>query len=316
MNNPELLLGFETSDDAAVYQLSDELAAVLTVDFFTPVVDDPYLFGRIAAANALSDIYAMGAKPKIALNLLALDISLGTKVAEAILRGGADIVSEAGAVIAGGHTIDDTEPKYGLSVFGTVHPNAIVRNRGAQPGDILYLTKPLGTGIKHSAFKVELETTESMQLVYDSMAELNASGAEAMKEAGVHAATDVTGFGFAGHLNEMLLASNCSARLAWDKIPFFDSVWEYSEQYCRPARSFSVMDHVEGFVEQGELENAEFDTRMGILCDPQTSGGLLVAIPPDKQEIFEEAYKSHCGKNIQALGEVVAGKAGTMSFID
>lgn len=309
-----MLLGFETSDDAAVYALTPELAAVLTVDFFTPMVDDPYEFGRIAGANALSDVFAMGAKPLIALNLLALDSALGTEVAKAILQGGADAVAEAGAHIAGGHTIDDTEPKYGLSVFGTVHPDHIIRNEGAQPGDILYLTKPLGMGIMTSAFKVGKEDEQSIRPVIESMTELNMKGAQAMIEAKAHAATDVTGFGLAGHLNEMLEPSGCSAVLEWDALPLFEGVWEYSEQYCRPNRTFSIMDYAVDFVEQGAVDDTTFDTRMGIICDPQTSGGLLVAIDPEKQTIFEEAYKRLCGKSPAKIGKVTAGKAGTISF--
>ena len=316
MNASDVLLGFETSDDAAVYRLSDDLAAVLTVDFFTPVVDDPYLFGRIAAANALSDIYAMGAEPKAALNLLALDSKLGTDVAQAILRGGADAVGEAGAVIVGGHTIEDAEPKYGLTVFGTAHPDAIVQNNGAQSGDLLYLTKALGTGIMNAAFKAGLETEESLRPVLESMMELNASSAKAMREAGAHAATDITGFGLAGHLHEMLTASGCGALLAWSRIPVFDKVWEYSRQYCRPGRSFAVMDYVVGSVEQGSLDDNEYDTRMGVLCDPQTSGGLLLAIPPQSQAAFEKAYKKHCGKSITTIGTVTSKNPGRISFID
>jgi selenide,water dikinase len=315
MQGAGVILGFETSDDAAVYRLSDDIAAVLTVDFFTPVVDDPYLFGRIAAANALSDIYAMGAEPKAALNLLALDSALGTGLAGAILRGGADAVREAGATIVGGHTIDDAEPKYGLAVFGTAHPDAIVRNSGAMPGDLLYLTKPLGTGIMSSALQVGLETEASLAPVLASMEELNDRGARAMKEAGAHAATDVTGFGFAGHLHEMLVASKCSALLDWAAIPVFDKAWEYSRQYCRPARSFSIMDHVGESVLPGGLAGDEYDTRMGILCDPQTSGGLLLAIPPHNQKAFEQAYRSHCEKGIAAIGTVTSGDPGTMGFI-
>lgn len=309
-----MLLGFETSDDAAVYMLTPGLAAVLTVDFFTPMVDDPYEFGRIAGANALSDVFAMGAKPLIALNLLALDSGLGTKVAKAILQGGADAVAEAGGHIAGGHTIDDDEPKYGLSVFGTVDPNHIIRNQGAMPGDALYLTKPLGMGIMTSALKVGKENEKSIRPVIESMMELNMKGAQAMIEAQAHAATDVTGFGLAGHLNEMLEASDCSAILDWSKLPLFEGVWDYSEQYCRPNRTFSIMDYASGFVEQGKLDDDTFDTRMGIICDPQTSGGLLIAISPDKQDVFESTFSQLCGKPAIKIGEIIQGKPGIIHF--
>jgi len=288
--------------------------AVLTVDFFTPVVDDPYEFGRVAGANALSDVFAMGAQPLVALNLLALDCNLGTKVASEILRGGADAVREAGAHIVGGHTIDDPEPKYGLAVFGTALPEKIIRNKGAQVGDVLYLTKPLGTGIISSAYNIDLETDESIRPVVASMMELNAAGGKAMARAEAHAATDVTGFGLIGHLHEMLDASGCAAVIDWEAIPLFDRVWEYSCDYCRPGRSFSIMDFIESFVDQGQLSDTEFDNRMGVLCDPQTSGGLLVALSPDKAELFEQEFEKLSGRKPSLIGKITDGKQGTISF--
>ena len=237
-----MLLGFDTSDDAAVYRLNDDTAAVLTLDFFTPVVDDPYEFGAIAAANALSDVFAMGAKPLTALNILAFPCSLGTDVVADVLRGGADKVREAGAFVVGGHSIEDDEPKYGLSVFGTVHPDCIVRNGGAQPGDALFYTKVLGSGIMNSAFRAGFEDDEGMRPVIASMMELNKAGSEAMAAAHVHAATDVTGFGLAGHLHEMLDASDASAELVWDDLPLFEGVYRYSCDFCRPAKTFGIID--------------------------------------------------------------------------
>ena len=256
----------------------------------------------------------MGAEPKVALNLLAIDSALGTEVASEILRGGSDAVREAGAAIAGGHTIDDPEPKYGLAVFGTVNPDDIVYNSGAKPKDVLYLTKPLGTGIKASAFRIDEESDESMRPVIESMMELNANGARAMRESGAHAATDVTGFGLAGHLNEMLKASECSASLNWETIPLFDNVWEYSKRYCRPGRSFAIMDYVESFVEKGTLDDAEYDNRMGILCDPQTSGGLLIAIPAEKQDAFESCFARICNRLIAPIGVITPGSPGMIRF--
>jgi selenide,water dikinase len=306
----EVLLGFETSDDAAVYQLNDELAAVLTVDFFTPLVDDPYEFGRIAAVNALSDAFAMGATPHVALNLLALDSTLGSGIARDILRGGADAVAEAGAFVVGGHTIDDTEPKYGLSVFGTIHPSRIIKNKGAQPGDALYLTKPLGTGIMTSAFRIGLEDEAGIRPAIESMMELNASGAKAMIAARAHAATDVTGFGLMGHLHEMLVASDCSAVLDWESIPLFEGVWDHALLYCRPARCFSLMDLAQGYAEQDAPDGEEADNRLAILCDPQTSGGLLIAIPPDACSLFEQSYERLSGKPVARIGTLQNGAAG------
>lgn len=308
----QLLQGFETSDDAAVYRLTDDLAAVLTVDFFTPVVDDPYEFGRIGAANSLSDVYAMGAKPVLALNLLALNSELGAEVAAGIMQGGADAAAEASAFIAGGHTVDDDEPKYGLCVFGTVHPDRVVRNGGALPGDVLYLTKPLGVGIMAAGYKVGMVNEDAWRPVVDSMAELNRAGGEAMLEAGVRAATDVTGFGLAGHLHEMLDASDCSATLYWDALPMFPQTWELTSAYCRPNRLFSVMDFANGYVRLEGVEGEEADNRLSIVCDPETSGGLLVAIPPENTSVFEEAFMMRTGRKPARIGEVTQGEPGVV----
>ena len=312
----KLLLGFETSDDAAVWRIDDDTAAVLTVDFFTPIVDDPYLFGRIAAANSLSDVFAMGAKPHVALNMLALDSALGCEVAAEILRGGADAVREAGAFVAGGHTIDDTEPKYGLTVFGTVHPERIVRNAGARPGDVLFLTKPLGTGIMVTAHAVGLADDDAMRPVFDAMAELNLHAGEAMKAAGVHAATDVTGFGFAGHLHEMLSASGCAAKVSWSALPVFEGAWDNACAYCRPNRTFAIMDLAEGYVAQGALSSEEYDNRMAVLCDPQTSGGILAAIPPEQADAFSREFERRAGRPAWRIGTIAQGAAGTIALTD
>lgn len=283
---------------------------MLTVDFFTPVVDDPYEFGCVAAANALSDVFAMGATPLVALNLLALDSKLGTEIAGEIIRGGADKVREAGAIVVGGHSIDDDEPKYGLSVFGTVHPDRIIRNQGAKPGDKLYLTKPLGMGILSAAHKIEVITDADMRPAIEAMMELNNHGARAMIAADAHAATDVTGFGLAGHLHELLEASDCSADLIWDDIPLLESVWDLSRDYCRPNRTFSIMDYAEGFIDYNQASPDDFDTAMGILCDPQTSGGLLVAIPPQRAALFTDEFERLSGKKAACIGTVRAGCAG------
>lgn len=309
-----MLLGFETSDDAAVWKITDNLAAVLTADFFTPIVDDPYEFGRVAAANALSDVFAMGARPHVALNLLALDCALGATVAAEILRGGADAVREAGAVVAGGHTIDDAEPKYGLCVFGTVSPGNIIRNAGAQPGDVLYLTKPLGTGIMVAARACELIDDAGLRPVVASMMELNAAGADAMAAAGVHAATDVTGFGFAGHLHEMLEASGCAAEIHFDTLPLFEGVWDFACAYCRPNRTFSIMDRAQAYVEQGSLDDTDYDNRLAVLCDPQTSGGLLVAVPPENTEAFEQVFQECTGRTPAHIGQITEGTPGTITL--
>ena len=304
------MLGFETSDDCAVYRINDDTAAVLTVDFFTPVVDDPYEFGAIAAANALSDVFAMGAKPVTALNILAFPVSLGTKVVGEVMCGGADKVAEAGAFVVGGHTIDDDEPKYGLSVFGTVHPDKIIRNAGARDGDVLIYTKKLGTGILGSAFRANYETDESMRACIEGMMELNKNAADALEGLDVHACTDVTGFGLAGHLHEMLEASNVGAIINWEALPLYERVFQYSCDYCRPGRSFNIIEWARGFVRQGTLADDEFDNRMGVLCDPQTSGGLLVALPADQATAYCAAFEHLSGRQPTVIGSVLDAPAG------
>lgn len=310
---PEALLGFETNDDAAVYRLSESLAGVLTVDFLTPLVDDPYDFGRIAAANALSDVFAMGARPLVALNLLALESCLPEWVARDILRGGLEKVAEAGAVVMGGHSIEDHEPKYGLAVFGTVDPEKIVRNFGAAPGDVLYLTKPLGTGIMSAARSAELITEEEFRPAVESMAALNKNAAEAMLPCGVSAATDVTGFAFAGHLHEMLEASGLAARVAWEALPTFEGVLDHSRAYCRPARTFSIEEFCEPFLRWSSQE--DLDARRAVLCDPQTSGGMLAAIPQERASEFEARFAASEGSGPWKVGVVVEGEPGAIEVV-
>lgn len=311
VSDENLLQGFDTNDDAAVYRISDDMAAVLTVDFLTPLVDDPYDFGRLAAANALSDVFAMGAQPVCALNVLALDSALGTDVAAAIVSGGADACAEAGCLVVGGHSVDDDEPKYGLALFGMANPDKIVRNHGAKPGDALYLTKALGVGILSAAFKIDLIGEEDFRVAIDSMQRLNKGASESMLEAGVHAATDVTGFGLAGHLHEMLEASGCACDLQVSSLPLFEGVYDLAAAYCRPNRTFSIMDYATDFVEQGVFDDEEFDNYMAIICDPQTSGGMLVAIPPERCGDFEEAYAKRCdGQVLARVGTVTEGPAG------
>ncbi len=310
----DLLLGFDTSDDAAVLRIDDDTAAVLTVDILTPLVDDPFDFGRVAATNALSDVFAMGGKPVCALNILALDCALGNDVAREILEGGAAAVTKAGALVVGGHSIDDPEPKYGLCVFGTVNPNKMICNEGACIGDVLYLTKPLGVGLLSAAYKIGEIDLETFQPAIDSMTENNSAGSTAMLEAHVHAATDVTGFGLAGHLHEMLEASDVGAEIDWNTVPMFDKAWDLSCAYCRPNRTFSIMDFAAPFVCQGSLDDEEFDNRMGIICDPQTSGGLLVAIPPDQADTFEQAFLREANREPARIGYIIDDDKCQISF--
>jgi len=302
-----LILGFETSDDAAVYRLSDDMAALLTVDFFTPIVDDPYDFGRIAAANSLSDIYAMGGRPLTAMNLLAFPCSMGADIAGEVVRGGAEKVTEAGAVTVGGHTIDDKEPKFGLSVFGTVHPDKVVRNRGALVGDVIFLTKPIGTGIIGTALKQGLETEETARDCIESMATLNRLACEAMVEVGVSACTDVTGFGLLGHLHEMAEASGCGAELHVAEVPLFDRVATYAEQGVVPGRTADVVAWSDEFVLwTGGLD---IDTWMRILCDPQTSGGLMIAVPAEDADRLAEGLAAR-GTLAARIGRCTADTPG------
>ncbi len=274
--DPRVLLGLEARDDAAVYVLRKDLALVQTVDFITPIVDDPYTFGAIAAANALSDIYAMGARPVTALNLAAFPVrSLPLGILEEILRGAAETVAEAGATVVGGHTIDDPDPKFGLAVTGLAHPDRIVRKAGGRPGDALILTKPLGTGILTTALDRRLIGEEDLREAVETMRILNRAAAEAMVEVGVHACTDITGFGLLGHLHELAEASGVSARLSLDHIPVLPGVWDLAQRDTVPGGSRNNQRYLGEYVTWKEGIKPEEQV---VLCDAQTSGGLLLAV--------------------------------------
>ena len=291
IHDPEVLVGRARADDAAVYKISDDLAVVQTVDYFTPIVDDPYTFGAIAAANALSDVYAMGARPAMALNIVGFPVDkLPMDVLVSILRGGSDKAAEAGISIAGGHTIDDNEPKYGLAVMGLVHPDAIITNAGAKPGDILILTKPIGTGIISTAMKAEIATQESIKAAVEIMSTLNKSAAESMMEVGVNACTDVTGFGLLGHLHEMVSASQMGAEISFEKVPLIPGTWELADDLIIPAGTFRNHEYLTDFVTWGD--GIEYEEQM-ILCDAQTSGGLLISVSAEKAtELLRSLEKS------------------------
>lgn len=316
-NTGHATLGFETNDDAAVYQLNDKDAAVLTVDFFTPIVDDAKDFGRIAAANSLSDIYAMGAKPLVALNLLAFPKNLGTQLVAEILQGAQEIVHKAGALTLGGHTIEDAEPKFGLVCFGTTELDKLVKNQGAQLGDILYLTKPLGTGIKTTACKKSRITQEQLQDAIDSMIELNKYAAEAMIHAKCHAATDVTGFGLCGHLHEICKASEVSARISFGKLPLFSQVQELAAEGIIPGKTIDMKQWATQFIRfNDELDEKEQNCIANIICDPQTSGGMLVAVDPHYAHEFEECYHKLSGKHAWAIGSIVEADPEGKVYVD
>ncbi|HWR24329.1 MAG TPA: selenide, water dikinase SelD [Feifaniaceae bacterium] len=283
--DPNLLVGFDKSDDASVYKVSDTLAIVQTVDFFPPIEDDPYLFGQIAATNALSDIYAMGAEPKLALNILCIPEDMPKSAVHQLLRGGYDKAYEAGAIITGGHSILDEEPKYGLAVTGFIHPDKILTNSGARPGDVLLFTKPLGIGILTTAAKAELASEEGKALARKLMTTLNKAARDAMVQYRVHACTDVTGFGMLGHLYEMAQGSDVSVELNTKEISILPEALEFARQGILPGGMYRNRAFAEAAVEAGNVPVAVQD----VLYDPQTAGGLLMAVHPDDADaLFEE----------------------------
>lgn len=275
--NPDLLVGFDSSDDAAVYQLSPDTAIVSTVDFFPPMVDDPYIFGKIAAANALSDIYAMGGRPLFALNLVTFPQKADKSILGEILRGGAEKVMEAGATIGGGHSIYDHEPKYGLAVTGLVHPDKIWRNNSCRAGDVLILTKALGTGLVMAALRGGQASAEQYQTAAASMERLNKYAAEKLADYPVSAVTDITGFGLAVHAAEMA-GDDHSLVIDADSLPLLPGALKFAEDYLATAASLRNRDSLEGRIEIGEAVEA---ARMEVIFDPQTSGGLLISLPAE-----------------------------------
>jgi len=287
--SPDLLVGFDTNDDAAVYRLSEHEAVVQTLDFFPPVVKDPFTFGQIAAANAMSDIWAMGAKPLLALNIVCFPQEKNLNILGKIMQGGAEKVKEAGAFLCGGHSINDREIKYGMSVTGTVDPDRILKNVGAEFGDRLILTKPLGTGIVCTADRIGKADPESMKEAVRSMTTLNRYAADVLKQYRVHACTDITGFGLLGHLSEML-GETKSALLYSGEIPFFKNVPQYADDFYITANAQRNRNHLEGCVDFGKAEFWQEE----LLFDPQTSGGLLAALPENEAE--------SCLGEIRALG--------------
>lgn len=304
--DPAVLVDASTGDDAAVYRIAEDRALVATADFFTPIVDDPYDFGRIAAANALSDVYAMGARPLFALNLVAFPRELLDRdILAEILRGGSEIALQAGIAIIGGHSIDDREPKYGLCVLGEVDPRLLVRNAGAQPGDLLVLTKPVGTGVIATALKKDAAPASVVADAVRSMTTLNRPAAEAMLRVGVTAATDVTGFGLIGHLTAMLRASGVRARLRSGLVPTFAG-----------ARELAEAGHIAGGTRRN-LEDAQLSTSWAsdvsateqlLLCDAQTSGGLLIAVPADRADELVDALRAAQTPAAAVIGDVRAGE--------
>lgn len=285
--DPNLLIGYDSSDDGAVYRVSDDLAIIQTLDFFPPMVEDPYTFGQIAAANALSDIYAMGGQVKTALNIVCFPEHYDLNVLGDIILGGTEKVHEAGGVVAGGHSIADADIKYGLSVMGTVHPKHIYSNTGGKVGDVLVLTKPLGVGIISTAQRVSMASKEAMDAAVTSMTTLNKYAAQLLEKYQVHGCTDVTGFGFLGHLSEMLGESGKACIYA-DEIPYISQAREYAEEFLLTAAGQKNRNHVG---EQVEFRRNDFPMEE-ILFDPQTSGGLLVSLPrEDGLQLVEDLHR-------------------------
>jgi selenide,water dikinase len=304
IQDPKVLVGTDTRDDGAVYRLNDETALVQSVDVFTPVVDDPYTFGQVAAANALSDIYAMGAQPILALSIIAFPVDkLSMSDMGAILRGGIDKAREADIEVVGGHSLEDNEPKYGLCVTGVVHPDRIVRNSSARPGDVLVLTKPLGSGVLAHAIKKGEATEEEVRQVVEVMTELNRNACEAMVEVGVLACTDVTGFGLLGHLVEMIQGSGVSARIRVDRVPVLPRVRDRIRAGVFPGGTEKNLEFYGKHVNWGvDVE----ETDRWVLADAQTSGGLLIAVPKDSVASLEKALVRRGVKTIAAVGEILS----------
>lgn len=300
---PRLLVGLGSPDDAAVYQISDDLALIFTTDFFTPVVDDPYTYGAVAAANAMSDVYAMGGQVVLALSIAAFPPKLPSGVLSEILRGAAEKVAEAGGVIAGGHTIDDDEPKFGLAVMGTVHPNRVAKKGGARPGDRLLLTKPLGVGIITTAAKGGAADPGHVAGAIQSMLRLNRRAAELAQQVEFHAITDITGFALLGHACEMAGAGGVQLRFAFDHLPFlpgaadYAGLWLFPGGACNNQRTYQPRVTFHGLAEEMQM----------LLFTPETSGGLLIALPPVEADRLELLYRT-ADQPVWHVGEVLEGE--------
>jgi selenide, water dikinase len=302
--DPNLLVGLDRADDAGVYKVSDDLALIQTVDFFTPIVDDPYWFGQIAAANALSDVYAMGGVPKTAMNLVAFPAKdMDISVLRRIIEGGLDKMREAEVVLVGGHTVEDPELKYGLSVTGYIHPNRVLTKKNLKVGDLLILTKRLGTGIIATAIKGALASQEVTDRVTRAMATLNKDAAEVMQDYPVHACTDITGFGFLGHLAEMVSGSGCSVKIKACSVPVYPEALEYAAMGLVPAGAYRNRDFRLFMVDFASSVDRGLQD---VLFDPQTSGGLLICVAPDKADELLKVLKAKGIRDAAIVGEVIA----------
>lgn len=298
-----LIVGIDQADDAGVYKISDDLAIVQTLDFFPPMVDDPYSFGQIAAANALSDIYAMGGIPKTAMNIVAFPAkTMDLSILRSILEGGLNKMREAGVVLVGGHTVEDSELKYGLSVTGFIHPDRILTKRNLQVGDLLILTKPLGTGIIATAIKADIADTDITAKVTLAMATLNRNAALVMQDFSVHACTDITGFGFLGHLAEMVVGSGYGVHINTGAVPIYPEALEWADMGLIPAGAYNNRDFRGSFVDFATNIDQKFQD---LLFDPQTSGGLLIAVAAEEAKSLVDALKTNGVDAAAIVGEVI-----------
>lgn len=297
-----LLVGIETSDDAAIYKVTDDIAMIQTVDFFTPIVDDPYMFGQIAAANSLSDVYAMGGEPKIALNIVGFPNCLDPAILGEILAGGADKVKEAGAVLVGGHSVQDDEPKYGLCVSGFVHPDKIFKNYGCKPGDILILTKQIGSGVVNTAIKAQMASKSAIKEAITVMSSLNKKGKEVVEKYPVTACTDITGFGLLGHCVEMASASEVTFEIKVEEIAYIEDAISYAKMGLVPGGAYKNRQYSGHLVDTSRVAEHYVD----LLYDPQTSGGLLISISPDNvEQLMEDFANKNMDTKVSIIGKVV-----------
>ena len=296
-----MIVGIETSDDAAIYKITDEIAMIQTVDFFTPIVDDPYMFGQIAAANSLSDVWAMGGEPAVALNIVGFPNCLDPSILGDILAGGADKVKEAGAVLVGGHSVQDDEPKYGLCVSGFVHPDKIFKNFGCRPGDALLLTKQIGSGVVNTAIKAEMASKSAIEEAERVMASLNKKAKQVVEKYDVSACTDITGFGLLGHCVEMASASDVTFEIQVRDVAYFADAIDYAKMGLVPAGTYKNKGYSIGKVETGSVEEHYLD----LLYDPQTSGGLLISVPSASvQDMMRDFAKAGMDTEVSVIGKV------------